>query len=89
MINILSDNSEVSIVPEHPIPIERGPIKNFLIPRVLETMKQKHPKFDYQLQSDQGMLRAVFIRGNLDQDQIKDLADGARWAFQKATESQT
>ena len=89
MINILNDNSEVSIVPEHPIPTERGPIKNFLIPRVLETMKQKHPKFDYQLQSDQGMLRAVFIRGNLDQDQIKDLANGARWAFQKATESQT
>lgn len=86
MVNILADNSELSIVPEHPIPMEDAPIKGFLIPRVLDAMKEKHPKFEYQLQVDQGMLQAIFVRGTLGEFQIKELANGARWAFQKATE---
>ena len=87
MVNVLADNSELSIVPQHPVSVEEAPIKGFLIPRVLDAMKEKHPKFEYHLQVDRGMLQAIFIRGDLTESQIKELANGARWAFQKATEN--
>jgi len=89
MVNILADNSELSIVPQHPVPAEEAPIKGFLIPRVLDAMKEKHQKFEYQLQVDQGILQAIFVRGDLTEPQIKELVNGARWAFQKATEHGT
>ena len=89
IINVLEDGSEASIVPEHPIPVDAGPVQGFLIPRVLDAMKTKHEGFDYRLNVDQeGMLQAILIRGKLDESQVKDLASGAKWTFMRALEKQ-
>jgi len=89
MINVLADGSEASIVPEHPIPVDAGPVQGFLIPRVLDAMKEKHPGFGYRLDVDRdGMLQAILIRGRLDEAQIKELGAAAKWTFMRALEKQ-
>jgi hypothetical protein len=89
IVNVLEDGSEASIVPEHPIPVDAGPVQGFLIPRVLDAMKTKHEGFDYRLNVDQeGMLQAILIWGKLDESQVKDLASGAKWTFMRALEKQ-
>ncbi len=89
MMNVLEDGSEASLVPEKPVPLETGPVMGFLVNRVLEAMKAKHPGFDYHLDVDQnGLLQSVLIRGQLDESHIKELRNAAKWAFQHATEAQ-
>ena len=88
-ITVLEDGSEASIVPEKPIPADSAPIRGFLIPRVLDTMKAKHSGFDYHLDIDQnGMLHAILVRGILEEPQIKELASAAKWAIMRAVEVQ-
>lgn len=89
MVNVLEDGSEASIVPEKPINVDSAPIQGFLLPRVLDAMKEKHAGFDYRLHIDQDrMLQAILIRGRLDDTQVKELASASRWAFLRAMESQ-
>jgi len=89
MVNVLVDGSEASIVPEKSVPADSAPIQGFLIPRVLDAMKEKHAGFEYRLDVDQdGILQAILIRGKLDDSQVKDLGNAARWAFQRAQEKQ-
>jgi hypothetical protein len=90
MLNVLTDGSEASIVPERPVDVDAAPIQRFLISKVLDAMKEKHVGFDYRLQvDDQGMLQAILIRGQLDDSQVKDLASASKWAFMHAMELQT
>ena len=89
MVNVLTDGSEASIVPERPVDVDAAPIQSFLISRVLDAMKAKHAGFDYRLQVDQDeMLQAILIHGKLDETEVKELSNAAKWAFQRALEKQ-
>jgi hypothetical protein len=89
MINVLADGSQASMVLEKPIPADCAPIRNFLIPRLLDAMKAKHPGFDYRLDIDQnGLLKAILIRGRLEDPQVKELSNAARWTFIHGMEKQ-
>ena len=89
MVNVLDDGTEASIVPEKPVSVDSPPIQGFLIPRVLDALKEKHADFDYRLDLNQdGMLRAILIRGRLDEAQLKELGNAARWAFMRTQEKQ-
>jgi hypothetical protein len=89
MLNVLDNGTEASVVPEKPIPLDSPPVQSFLIPRVLDAMKEKYADFDYRLDLDQdGMLRAILIRGRLGEAQLKELGNAARWAFQRAQDKQ-
>ena len=89
MVNVLEDGSESSIVPENPVPADSAPIRGFLVPRILEAMKTKHPGFDYRLDIDrEGMLRTILVRGKLEDPQIKELVSAAKWALIRAMEAQ-
>ena len=89
MVNVLEDGSQVSIVPEKPISADSPPIRGFLVPRILEAMKTKHPHVEYRLDINQdGMLQAILIRGQLEEVQVKELGNAARWAFTRVMESQ-
>jgi len=90
IMNVLADGSEASIVPERPVPADAAPIRSFLVPKVLDAMKAKHPHVEYRLDIDENdMLRSIVIRGKLEDSQVKELASASKWAFQRATESQT
>ncbi len=90
MVNVLADGSEASIVPERPVDADAAPIQGFLVPRVLDGMKEKHAGLDYRLDVDRdGMLRAILIRGKLDEAQVKDLISASKWTFTRAMEPQT
>jgi hypothetical protein len=84
MINVLED--EASIVPEKPIRADDPALVGFLFPKVLDTMVEKHPDIQYRVLEADGALKAILIRGKLDETQVKDLANASRWAFQKAME---
>jgi len=87
MVNVLADGSEVSIVPERTVPADSAPVHGFLVPRVLDAIRAKYPHVEYRLDVDgQGMLGAILIRGKLEDTQIKELANAARWAFMRAME---
>jgi hypothetical protein len=89
MLSALEDGSQVSIVPEKPISADSPPIRGFLVPRILEAMKAKHPHVEYRLDVNQdGMLQAILIRGQLEEVQVKELGNAARWAFTRVMESQ-
>jgi len=90
MVNILSDGLEASLIPEKPIPAESGPIRGFLVPKVLDSIRTKHPHVEYRLDiGEDGMLRAILIRGRLEEAQIKELVSASKWSFRRAMESQT
>lgn len=87
MINLLEDGSEASIVSEKPILAEDPAISGFLLARVLDSMVAKHPSLEYRIaKSNEGILEVILIRGRLEESQVKDLANAARWAFSKAME---
>lgn len=86
VINVLGDMTEASIVPEMCIPANDSTIANFLIPRVLEPMALKHAGIEYQVLSEEGILRAIVLRGPLDDQLVKDIVNAARWAFSRALE---
>ena len=85
MVNILGN--ELSIVPEKPIPVDDSALNSFLFSRVLDPMIEKHAELEYHvLEGDGGVLKAVLLRGRLDDGQIKELCNAARWSFEKALE---
>lgn len=87
MVNVLEDGSEASIIPEKPIHVEDTAITRFLVQRVLDTMVAKHPGLEYRvIAGDDGALTAILIRGKLEDSQVKELSNAARWAFSKAIE---
>jgi hypothetical protein len=84
MLNVLG--AEASLVPEQPVVLNSPLIDGFLVRRVLEPMKAKHEGFSYEIKTDkEGKLHAILIR-NLQNLQINELVNAARWAFQRALE---
>ena len=84
MVNTLGE--ETAIVPERPIPTDTALIDGFLLRKVIVPLAQEHD-LDYVIQrADNGLLKAILIRGRLSDAEIKELMRGARWAFEKALE---
>lgn len=84
MVNVLED--EASIVPESSIYAGDPSLTNFLFPRVLDPLFQKYG-LEYQvIEGEGGLLKAIVLKGKLDDSQLKELASAARWAFLKAAE---
>jgi hypothetical protein len=89
MMNVLEDGSEASIVPERPIPVDIGPVKSFLLQRVLEPVAAKDPQFRYRLvTSEDGNLQAIIVKGKLGEHHIKELSNAGQWSFRRAMEKQ-
>jgi hypothetical protein len=87
MLNVLADVAEVSIVPEDAFSVDDSTIAGFLIPRGLDPLCAKHPEISYRIQKNaDGSLAYILVRGRLEDGQIKELANAARWAFNKAME---
>jgi len=58
-------------------------IQRFLVPKVLDAVKQKHG-VEYSLESTNGKLKAVRVKGALEQREIDRLKRALAWAFEKA-----
>jgi hypothetical protein len=81
MVNILND--EISIVPEHPVAKDSTLIDGFLIARIVEPLIAKH-QLSYTVKvASNGSLEGILIRGKLQDEQVKELVSGARWAFER------
>jgi hypothetical protein len=88
MVNRL--NGEVSICPERPIKIDSPLVDGFLIRRVLESMRGKHPDVSFEVESSlTGDLTAILVRGPLSDVQIRELTNASRWTFSKALDQET
>ena len=84
MINQLGD--ETALCPERPVLMDSPLIDGFLMRKIVEPLVAKHG-LAYTLQrASNGFLEAVLIRGKVDDEQIKELVSGARWAFERALE---
>jgi len=59
-------------------------IKKFLVPRVLERLRQKHG-VTYYVNSQSGILTSFVVKGKLNDGQIKDLLNPIGWALEKAS----
>lgn len=85
MVNVFEDGSEASIVPEGQVYAGDPAFTGFLFPRVLDAMTEKHPGMSYHVvEGEDGTLTAIVIRGKLEEKQVKELCNAARWAFSKA-----
>jgi hypothetical protein len=62
-------------------------IQRFLIPKVLEGVKRKYG-VDYAIESEGGILKAVRLRGKLEQSEVERLTKAFAWAFEKAVAKQ-
>jgi hypothetical protein len=79
-------DDEATILLEKPVIAESPPI-GFLIHKILEKIKAKHPEFDFKLQTKpDGTLDTIFLRG-LQDNHLKDLISAAGWAFSRAQSS--
>lgn len=86
MLNVSVDGREATLVPEKPVNSEYPAIKNFLVPRIFDALKQKHPDFQYELRTESGYITAILLRGPLDDPHAKEIANAAKWAFKRASE---
>lgn len=83
VLNILND--EMAAVPQ--TPMEDSALLSWLNSNVLQPLSIKH-KLTYELKKDsKGCLTAILIHGHLEDKQLGELANGCRWAFEKATEN--
>lgn len=87
MLNVLEDGTEASIVPEKPVPSDDPALIGFLFSKVLDAMVEKHSGLEYHVvEEERGILKWILLRGKLDDGQVKELCNAARWAFSKAME---
>jgi len=86
MLNVLTDGTEATLVPEKPVSSEDPAIRNFLVPRIFDALKQKYSDFQYALRTEGGYITAVLLRGPLDDQHAKEIANAAKWAFLRAWE---
>lgn len=59
-------------------------IQRFLVPKVLDALKRKYG-VDYEVESEGGRLKAVRIKGKLEQKDVERLVKAFAWAFEKAS----
>jgi len=86
MLNVSTDGREATLVPERPVNAEDPAIKNFLVPRIFDALKQKYPDFQYALRTESGYITAILLRGPLDDAHAKEIANAAKWAFLRTWE---
>jgi hypothetical protein len=81
-----SDRGEITILPVESLEIKAADpaVKRFLIPRVLEKLKEKHGA-NYKIETYQNLLKAIKITG-LNQEQLKELKSPLAWTLEKASE---
>lgn len=61
-------------------------IQRFLVPKMLEALKRKHG-VEYAVESSNGKLKAVRVKGKLEQKEVDKLKRTVAWAFEKASKS--
>jgi CRISPR/Cas system type I-B associated protein Csh2 (Cas7 group RAMP superfamily) len=83
---IIQRPNELVATPAENITVEAEDpaIQRFLIPKVLNALKQKHG-VDYAVESGNGKLKAVRIKGALNQQDVDKLKSALAWAFEKAS----
>lgn len=84
---VIQTENKLTILPVESFQIKANDptITNFLIPRVLKNMKEKHG-LDYSIEERKGLLHAIIITGSLDAKTIEDLKNPIGWALEKASE---
>lgn len=76
--------SEIALIPRVLVKSDVGPIQGFLVPK-LDAMKDKIQGFAYNIFKDaKDNITEIIIVGKLDEKQIKELQNEARWSFSKA-----
>mgnify|MGYP001081656526 CR=1 FL=1 len=86
MLNVSVDGKEATLVPEKPVNAEDPAVKNFLVPRIFDALKQKYPDFQHSLRTECGYITSILLRGPLDDPHVKEIANAAKWAFLRAWE---
>jgi len=86
MLNVSVDGKEATLVPEKPVNAEDPAVKNFLVPRIFDALKQKYPDFQHSLRTEGGYITSILLRGPLDDPHVKEIANAAKWAFLRAWE---
>jgi len=86
MLNVSTDGREGTLVPEKPVNSEDPAIRNFLVPRIFDALKQKYPDFQYALRLEGGYITAILLGGPLDDAHAKEIANAAKWAFLRTWE---
>jgi hypothetical protein len=83
---VMDRGSKLIILPMKSLQIkpDSTPIKNFLEPRILEKMKEKHG-ISCRLETRQGILHAIVVEGeNLTQKLKEELKSPITWALEKS-----
>jgi hypothetical protein len=82
---IESDIGETTVMPVHSLEIKVSDpaIQRFLIPRVLEKLREKH-EINYEIEAHWDLLRAIKIKG-LTQEQLEELKKPLAWTLEKAS----
>jgi hypothetical protein len=82
MVNVVGD--EIAIVPERAVEEKSALIDGFLFRKVIEPLASKHKLTVEREKNSQGKLTAILLRGKLEEEQIRELVSGSRWAFERA-----
>lgn len=81
------DQDLIIFISDKPVKPDAGPIVNFLVPRVLEATRRKHPGFDYSLKlNNSGLLESIVVKPLPAADTLNDLLGAVAWAFSKSSE---
>jgi len=82
---IESDIGETTVLPVESLGIKVADpaVQRFLIPRVLEKLREKHG-INYKIETQQDLLRAIKIKG-LSEEQLKELKKPLAWTLEKAS----
>lgn len=86
--SLIQKRGEVVAVPAKGlnIAVSAPAIQRFLVPKVLEALKQKYG-VEYAVESGNGKLEAVRVKGKLEQREVDKLKRAVAWAFEKASKS--
>jgi hypothetical protein len=81
-----SDMGETTVLPVESLGIKVADpaVQRFLVPRVLEKLREKHG-IDYKIEAQQDLLRAIKIKG-LSEEQLKELRNPLAWTLEKASQ---
>ncbi|MEM2045435.1 MAG: hypothetical protein QXO20_04565 [Candidatus Bathyarchaeia archaeon] len=88
--SLIQRQNEVVAVPSKDLDIAASSpaIQRFLVPKVLEALKRKYG-VEYSVESGNGKLKAVRVKGKLEQREIDKLKRAIAWAFEKASKKLT
>jgi len=90
LARVVEESNRLTILPVQTlqIKVDVQPIKNFLEPRILQPLKQKHG-INYRLEAKEGFLYAIVLEGQVDAKMKDELTAPVLWALEKASEKTT